>query len=81
MVERDHRHEPRRAANETDIASTERGMAELREQMPASALRSSSMEDRISTLDAWQTWGVRIVLGMVITAVISLVPISTSGRL
>jgi hypothetical protein len=47
--------------------------------MPASALRSSSLEDRISTLDAWQTWGVRIVLGMVITAVIRLVLISTSG--
>lgn len=33
-------------------------------------VKLATIADRVSTLEAWQTWAVRIVLGLVITAVV-----------
>lgn len=36
-------------------------------------LELHALEARISVLEQWQTWGMRIVLGLVLTAIVGLV--------
>lgn len=60
--------------NHDDLAIATKGWDKALEAHEAfSAARAESMSSRISDLEAWQTWVVRIVIGIVMAAALGLV--------
>lgn len=57
-----------------DLANASNGwLASLTGHEKSCALQLGAMDARVASLEAWQTWGLRILAGAVLSAVIALV--------